>query len=67
MEKDEKALQYLKDGIEKFPKDSTLQKSLGIMYYQKGKDAEAKKAFEEVLRLSPGNRRVKFLLERIGE
>ncbi|MDO8747079.1 MAG: hypothetical protein Q7J70_05395 [Thermodesulfovibrionales bacterium] len=37
------------------------------MYYQKGKDAEAKKAFEEVLRLSPGNRRVKFLLEKIGE
>lgn len=40
MKEDEKALKYLKDGIEKFPKDSTLQKSLGLMYYQNGKDAE---------------------------
>ena len=67
MKEDEKALKYLKEGVEKFPKDSTLQKSLGLMYYQNGKDAEAKKAFEEVLRLSPGDRQVKFLLERIGK
>jgi len=65
MKEDEKALKYLKDGVEKFPKDSTLQKSLGLLYYQKGKDAEAKKAFEEVLRLSPEDRQVKFLLERM--
>jgi len=37
------------------------------MYYQKGNEAEARKAFEEVLRLSPGDRQVKFLLERIGK
>ena len=67
MKEDEKALKYLKEGVEKFPKDSTLQKSLGLMYYQGGKDAEAKKAFEEVLRLSPEDRQVKFLLERIGK
>lgn len=67
MKEDEKALKYLKEGVEKFPKDSTLQKSLGLMYYQKGSEAEAKKAFEEVLRLSPGDRQVKFLLERIGK
>ena len=67
MKEDEKALKYLKEGVEKFPKNSTLQKSLGLMYYQGGKDAEAKKAFEEVLRLSPGDRQVKFLLERIGK
>ena len=67
MKEDEKALKYLKEGVEKFPKDSTLQKSLGLMYYQKGRDAEAKKVFEEVLRLSPGDRQVKFLLERIGK
>jgi hypothetical protein len=67
MRDDDRALKYLKDGVEKFPKDSTLQKSLGLMYYQKGRDAEAKKAFEEVLRLSPEDRQVKFLLERIGK
>ena len=67
MKEDEKALKYLKEGVEKFPKDSTLQKSLGLMYYQKGSEAEAKKVFEEVLRLSPGDRQVKFLLERIGK
>ena len=67
MKEDEKALKYLKEGVEKFPKDSTLQKSLGLMYYQKGRDAEAKKAFEEVIRLSPEDRQVKFLLERIGK
>ncbi|MBI1811662.1 MAG: tetratricopeptide repeat protein [Nitrospirae bacterium] len=65
MKEDEKALKYLKEGVEKFPKDSTLQKSLGLMYYQKGRDAEAKKAFEEVLRLSPEDRQVKFMLERM--
>jgi hypothetical protein len=67
MKEDEKALKYLKDGVEKFPHDSTLQKSLGLMYYQGGKDAEAKKAFEEVIRLNPEDRQVKFLLERIGK
>jgi len=65
MKEDEKALKYLKEGVEKFPKDSTLQKSLGLMYYQMGKEAEAKKVFEEVLRLSPEDRQVKFLLERM--
>lgn len=67
MREDEKALKYLRDGVGKFPKDSTLQKALGLMYYQKGNDAEAKKAFEEVIRLSPEDRQVKFLLERIGK
>jgi tetratricopeptide (TPR) repeat protein len=67
MREDEKALKYLRDGVGKFPKDSTLQKALGLMYYQKGNDAEAKKVFEEVIRLSPEDRQVKFLLERIGK
>lgn len=67
MKEDEKSLKYLRDGVEKFPKDSTLQKSLGLMYYQKGNEAEAKKAFEEVLRLSPEDRQVRFLLERMGK
>ncbi|MBI4709904.1 MAG: tetratricopeptide repeat protein [Nitrospirae bacterium] len=66
MKEDEKALKYLKEGVEKFPKDSTLQKALGLMYYQAGNETEAKKAFEEVIRLSPEDRQVKFLLERMG-
>lgn len=67
MKEDEKSLKYLRDGVEKFPNDTTLQKSLGLMYYQKGNDAEAKKAFEDVLRLSPEDRQVRFLLERMGK
>ncbi len=67
MKEEERALKYLKEGADKFPKDSTLQKSLGLMYYQKGDDAEAKKVFEEVLRLSPEDRQVRFLMERIGK
>lgn len=67
MKEDEKSLKYLRDGVEKFPKDSTLQKSLGLMYYQKGDEAEAKKVFEEVMRLSPEDRQVRFLIERIGK
>ena len=67
MKESDKALKYLQEGVGKFPKDSTLQKSLGLMYYQAGNEAEAKKAFEEVMRLSPDDRQVKFLLERIGK
>ena len=65
MKEDENALKYLKDGVEKFPKDSALQRSLGMMYYQRGNEPEAKKVFEEVLRLNPEDRQVKFLLERM--
>jgi hypothetical protein len=65
MKDDEKALKYLKEGSGRFPKDSTLVKSLGLLYYEKGSEDEAKKAFEEVIRLSPEDRQVKFLLERI--
>ena len=67
MKEDDKALKYLKEGVEKFPKDSTLQKSLGMMYYQSGQGSRCKKVFEEVIRLSPEDRQVKFLLERMGK
>jgi len=67
MKEDEKALRFLKEGVEKFPKDSTLQKALGLMYYQQGNELEAKKVFEEVVRLSPEDRQVRFLLERMGK
>ena len=65
MREDERALKYLKEGVERFPKDSRLQRSLGMMYYQSGNEKEAKKIFEEVLRLSPDDRQVRFLIERI--
>ncbi|WP_353683795.1 GNA1162 family protein [Thermodesulfovibrio sp. 3907-1M] len=65
MREDEKALNYLVEGVEKFPKDSTLKRSLGLMYYQAGKEDEAKKIFEEVLRLNPEDRQVRFLMERL--
>jgi hypothetical protein len=65
MKEDDKALKYLKEGAEKFPKDPALMKALGLLYYQKGDEAEAKKVFEEAVRLSPEDRQVKFLLERM--
>ncbi len=65
MKEDDKAIKYLKEGAEKFSKDSTILKSLGMLHYQKGNEAEAKKIFEEVLRLSPEDRQIKFLLERM--
>jgi len=67
MKEDDKALKYLQEGAGKFPKDSTLVKNLGLLYYEKNNEAEAKKAFEEVLRLSPEDRQVKFMLERLGK
>jgi len=65
MKEEEKALKYLREGVEKFPKDSTLQRSLGLIYYQTGREEEAKKVFEEVLRLNPEDRQVRFLMERL--
>lgn len=65
MKEEEKALKYLREGVEKFPKDSTLQRSLGLIYYQTGREDEAKRVFEEVLRLNPEDRQVRFLMERL--
>ena len=67
MKEDEKALKYLREGVSKFPRDTTMWKSIGMIYYQKGDEQEAKKAFTEVVRLSPEDRQVRFLLERIGK
>lgn len=65
MKEEEKALKYLREGVEKFPKDSMLQRSLGLIYYQIGKEEEAKKLFQEVLKLNPEDRQVRFLIERL--
>ncbi|MCX5816569.1 MAG: DUF799 family lipoprotein [Proteobacteria bacterium] len=65
MKDDDNALKILREGVEKFPKDSTLVKSLGLLLYQKGNEEEAKNVFNELIRLSPEDRQVKFLLERM--
>ncbi len=65
MKENEKALKYLKEGGDRFPKDSTLKRSLGLIYYQTGREEEAKKVFEDVLKLNPEDRQVKFLMERM--
>ena len=67
MKDDDKALKILREGVEKFPKDSTLVKALGMLLYQKGNEEEAKNVFNELIRLSPDDRQVKFLLERMEE
>ncbi len=65
IKEDDKALAILKRCGETFPRDSNLKKALGLMYYQAGNEEEASKAFNEVLRLNPEDRQVKFLLERM--
>ena len=66
MKDEEKALAALGEGAAKFPQDSSLVRALGMVLYQKGDEAGARKALEEALRLNPGDGQVKFLLERMG-
>jgi hypothetical protein len=63
MKEGEKAMKYLQEGTVKFPRDSNLWKSLGMIFFQAGKPEEARRAFQEVIRLNPDDRQVKFLLE----
>lgn len=65
MKEGEKALAYLLDGTAKFPNDPLLWKSLGMLVYEKGNETEAKRALQEVLRLSPDDRQARFMLEKI--
>lgn len=65
MKEEDKALKYLKAGTEKFPKDIAVQKALGMMFYQKGDEKEAKKIFGNILRLNPEDRQIKFLHDMI--
>ena len=65
MEDNDKALGFLKRGVEKFPLDSNLSKAYGLLLYQLGKDEDAKIAIKEALRLNPGDKQVKFILERL--
>lgn len=65
MDDNGKALLYLKNGTEKFPMDSTLIKAYGMLLYQLDKQDEAKAALKEALRLNPGDKQIKFILERL--
>lgn len=65
MDDNEKALGFLKKGVEKFPLDSNLSKAYGLLLYQLGRDEEAKTAIKEAVRLNPGDKQIKFILERL--
>ncbi|MDP2681691.1 MAG: DUF799 family lipoprotein [Deltaproteobacteria bacterium] len=65
MEDNEKALGFLKKGVKKFPLDSNLSKAYGLLLYQLGRDEEAKAAIKEALRLNPGDKQIRFILERL--
>jgi len=67
MKEDEKALKFLQDGTKRFPQDPLLWKSMGMIFYGKNNEAEARKALEEVLRLSPDDRQARFVLERLQD
>jgi tetratricopeptide (TPR) repeat protein len=66
MKEQDKAVTYLLEGTAKFPKDPLLWKSLGMLAYEKGDEKEAKRALQEVLRLSPDDRQARFVLGRIN-
>jgi hypothetical protein len=66
MRENERALAFLEQAVGKFPQDPLLWKSLGLMHYEKGAEAEAKKALQEVLRLSPEDRQARFIMERLA-
>lgn len=65
MEEGEKALNYLKKGTGKFPNDSALAKAYGLLLYQLEREGPAKEALKEALRLNPGDRQIRFILERL--
>jgi hypothetical protein len=65
IKEDNKALAILKKGADKFPRDSSLKRALGFLFYQSGDEGEALKTFKEVLRLNPEDKQVKFILERM--
>ena len=67
MKEQDKALKLLQEGTTKYPKDPLLWKSMGMLFYEKSDEPEARKALEEVLRLSPDDRQARFVLERLKE
>lgn len=65
MQEPDKATTLLRDGTTKFPQDALLWKSLGMLAYEKGDEAAARKALSEALRLSPDDSQARFVFERL--
>ncbi|HHL40152.1 MAG TPA: hypothetical protein ENJ37_06570 [Deltaproteobacteria bacterium] len=65
MDDNERALAYLTEGVEKYPNDSGLAKARALLLYQLERLDEARRALAEALRLNPGDRQIKFILERL--
>jgi tetratricopeptide (TPR) repeat protein len=51
----DEAVQVLTDGLKKHPDFHVARATLGKIYFQQGKFAEAKREFEEVVRVNPDN------------
>lgn len=58
-------IKYLEEGYKKFPKDPTIVKALGLVYYENNKNDKAEKFFQELLKLNPEDNQIKFILEKI--
>jgi hypothetical protein len=66
MGENERAVAALKQGVEKFPREALLWKSLGMLSYETGNQAAARKELEEAVRLSPDDRQSRFVLEKVS-
>ncbi|MBI5237331.1 MAG: DUF799 family lipoprotein [Deltaproteobacteria bacterium] len=65
MEDKDNALAVLKRGAKKYPLDSNILKAYGLLLYELEKNDEAKSVIKEAARLNPGDRQLKFILERL--
>lgn len=66
MQEDARAIERLRDGIAAFPNAPSLQRALGMLYFQRGDENLAREHISEALRLSPNDRQAAFVLERLG-
>lgn len=65
MEDKDNALAALGKGAKKYPLDSNILKAYGLLLYELEKNEEAKSVIKEAARLNPGDRQLKFILERL--
>jgi hypothetical protein len=66
MGENERAVTVLKEGVEEFPREALLWKSLGMLSYETGNEAAARKELAEAVRLSPDDRQSQFVLEKVS-